>query len=179
MRPVQSLTLRETLALFDGDRGGGRKKAEAPLVQLVKIDCEGCEHDVVRELSADAANGHRLASRVLTIAGELHGCASTKGARRKRRRRGSSGGGSSATAGTSGLVAQLATTMNVSAQAELCSSASRHLIGKPRPAGATFRACSCRGAAASPRCKDAHGQPISSVRDRKVVCNRVLGVLLQ
>ena len=26
---------------------------------------------------------------------------------------------------------------------------------------------------------DAHGQPISSVRDRKVVCNRVLGVLLQ
>jgi hypothetical protein len=26
---------------------------------------------------------------------------------------------------------------------------------------------------------DAHGQPISSVRDRKVICNRVLGVLLQ
>ena len=26
---------------------------------------------------------------------------------------------------------------------------------------------------------DARGQPISSVRDRKVICNRVLGVLLQ
>ena len=169
MRPVQSLTLREALALFDADdhRGGGPRKkagvsAAVPLVQLVKLDCEGCEHDVVRELSDDAADGgHRLASRVLTIAGELHGCASTKGARRKRRRRGSSGGGSAA-AGTHspGLVAQLATAMNVSAQAELCSKASRHLIGKPRPAGATFRACSCRGAAASPRCADAHGRPI-------------------
>lgn len=162
MRPVQSRTLREALALFDAaDRGASAMKAHAPLVQLVKLDCEGCEHDVVRELRADAAQSHQLASRVLTLAGELHGCASTKGARRiRRKRRGGGGGGGSAAAEAPGLVAQLATTMNASAQAELCSSASRHLIGKPRPAGATFRACSCRGTAASPRCMDTNRKPI-------------------
>ena len=42
----------------------------APIVQLLKLDCEGCESEVVAELQERPA----LVSRIVAITGELHGC---------------------------------------------------------------------------------------------------------
>ena len=41
-----------------------------PLVDLLKLDCEGCESEVVEELRAHPA----LVQRIGAVTGELHGC---------------------------------------------------------------------------------------------------------
>ena len=61
---VPSATLRELLSEHRVER-----------VELLKMDCEGCEHDAVREMEAHPA----LTAAFARVTGEVHGCQEPKG----------------------------------------------------------------------------------------------------